>query len=1329
MGESEAWPEPIGLLPNGLSPNAGPMVPALDLERWMKAEERTAELIACIQPNPPSEERRTAVADYVQRLIAKCFPCQVFTFGSVPLKTYLPDGDIDLTAFSNNQSLKDSWATQVRDMLEKEEKDENADFSVKDVQYIQAEVKLIKCLVDNIVVDISFNQLGGLCTLCFLEEVDNLISQDHLFKRSVILIKAWCYYESRILGAHHGLISTYALETLVLYIFHVFNNSFAGPLEVLYRFLEFFSNFDWDNFCVSLWGPVPISSLPDVTAESPRKDGGELLLSKLFLDACSSVYAVFPGGQETYGQPFVSKHFNVIDPLRVNNNLGRSVSKGNFYRIRSAFAFSAKRITRLLDCPKENLVSEVNQFFINTWGRHGSGNRPDASGTNLWRLKLSTTHNLLETEDSKSNIIGRNANHSSSDHEAQNDGNRKRFGSSHGNKYSSGSPSQVVEPSHAQSQESLVKIGTLKDQADIEENFNQGVLPNGNLRHLKSDLLSNDAHGRFLFARTHSSPELTDSYGNTASHLKPSRAAENSQVQASFTKVENSNRRKNIGSENGTTYSGRSLNDGSTAVRFAPLTQDLDPVDSDNGSNHHQQSCLDGPNEELSSSTSISGMQQEEQDLVNMMSSANLNGFSGQVPFPYNLASTYLPFPASPLLASMGYSQRNMPAMFPTNGQLANPSFADLKFPHGLVTSHLTPYFPGYAMSSTQEDAAERSNDNYVPMLMNPGDLENDARPTGAFDIGSRNHERLHQDDKFQKKASDVNFVAPSWVSSSGHYFKEQSHATNRYESVLEADNLQFQDDRGGEYYADERSVSSRFSSAAHMDSHRSKTSSESSWDGSSQSMKEKRGNKGVSAESAMTFDKGKLFSGTIPNQTEADELEWNSVKNMATEITSRSSGPQAVTSFPEFHNSYHEASHASSSDLISPVAPMVIGPDSRKRMPDDSRLVPFYPTGPPIPFLTMLPVYNVPRGTGHSDASTNHFARLEAFANSDSEPNLYSQGGPYQSEDLSTSSSLRGMDTVVIQKKPKSDILNGDFASHWQNLQFGRFCQNPRNENGPPIYPSPLMVPPLYLQGGFPLDGSGRPLSANMNIISQLIGYGPRVSAVVPGQSASSGPPNVYQGFVDEVPRQRNGTGTYLPNPKISTRERNSSGIRRGSYNNNRNDNHGGREGNWNVNAKSRVAPSSINRGQAEKLNSRLDRLPSEGRADRAWSSHRHDSHHSYQPQNGPLRSNLSNSGPPNLAYGMYSLPAMRSDRVSPNDPNVPPVVMMYPSHQNSNFGSHQEQLEFGSMVPLGFPGTEQPQPNEGSRLRGSLNGPGLHGRSDHWSSPDQPSSPHHRR
>lgn len=45
---------------------------------------------------------------------------------------------------------------------------------------------------------------------------------------------------------------------------------------------------------------------------------------------------------------------------------------GNFFRIRSAFAYGAETMVRLLDCPQEDLVTEVNMFFVNTWKRHGS---------------------------------------------------------------------------------------------------------------------------------------------------------------------------------------------------------------------------------------------------------------------------------------------------------------------------------------------------------------------------------------------------------------------------------------------------------------------------------------------------------------------------------------------------------------------------------------------------------------------------------------------------------------------------------------------------------------------------------------------------------------------------------------------------------------------------------------------------------------------------------------------------------------------------------------------------------------------------------------------
>ena len=48
-------------------------------------------------------------------------------------------------------------------------------------------------------------------------------------------VKAWCYYESRLLGAHHGLISTYALETMVLYIFNLYHTQLHSPLRARAR--------------------------------------------------------------------------------------------------------------------------------------------------------------------------------------------------------------------------------------------------------------------------------------------------------------------------------------------------------------------------------------------------------------------------------------------------------------------------------------------------------------------------------------------------------------------------------------------------------------------------------------------------------------------------------------------------------------------------------------------------------------------------------------------------------------------------------------------------------------------------------------------------------------------------------------------------------------------------------------------------------------------------------------------------------------------------------------------------------------------------------------
>ncbi|KAH0460991.1 hypothetical protein IEQ34_008566 [Dendrobium chrysotoxum] len=392
-------PKGVDFVPVGYSspeshpPNPNPS--AIETSVWWQAELAALGIIRRIHPTLASELRRNNVVESLHKLIGIdvgfpsylglalfCFALFVatfvviFPFGSFPLRTYLPNGDIDLTAIGFPSS-EEALSYDVLAVLEREEHNKDSEFELKNVRHINAEVKLVKCLVQNISIDISFNQIGGLSTLCFFEQVDRFIGKDHLFKRSILLIKAWCYYESHILGSQYGLLSTYAMETLILYIFHLFHSSLDGPLAVLYRFLYYYSKFDWEKYCISLHGPLSLSSLTPLSVETFDNDGGDLLLTEEFLRSCVDSFSVPVQGSEGNSRPFTRKHLNIVDPLRANNNLGRSVSLGGFFRIRSALAYGARKLGHLLLLPACSIRDEINMFFMSTLDKNGGGERPD----------------------------------------------------------------------------------------------------------------------------------------------------------------------------------------------------------------------------------------------------------------------------------------------------------------------------------------------------------------------------------------------------------------------------------------------------------------------------------------------------------------------------------------------------------------------------------------------------------------------------------------------------------------------------------------------------------------------------------------------------------------------------------------------------------------------------------------------------------------------------------------------------------------------------------------------------------------------------------------
>ena len=64
------------------------------------------------------------------------------------------------------------------------------------------------------------------------------------------------------------------------------------------------------------------------TVETPQNVGSGLLLGQEVLKNTIDVFPVSNWAKESSEQAFLKKYLNIIDPLKQNNNVGRSVSKG-----------------------------------------------------------------------------------------------------------------------------------------------------------------------------------------------------------------------------------------------------------------------------------------------------------------------------------------------------------------------------------------------------------------------------------------------------------------------------------------------------------------------------------------------------------------------------------------------------------------------------------------------------------------------------------------------------------------------------------------------------------------------------------------------------------------------------------------------------------------------------------------------------------------------------------------------------------------------------------------------------------------------------------------
>eukprot|EP01038_Epipyxis_sp_PR26KG_P017414 gene17414-24071_t len=98
---------------------------------------------------------------------------------------------------------------------------------------------------------LSPNNVSSLLLSAVVEIVNNMIGKDHLFKKSIVLIKSWCLNEA--LSISKDAVELFTNEVIIVMLLWLFTNridsgiSIECPFDALVYFLEDFSKFDWEN--------------------------------------------------------------------------------------------------------------------------------------------------------------------------------------------------------------------------------------------------------------------------------------------------------------------------------------------------------------------------------------------------------------------------------------------------------------------------------------------------------------------------------------------------------------------------------------------------------------------------------------------------------------------------------------------------------------------------------------------------------------------------------------------------------------------------------------------------------------------------------------------------------------------------------------------------------------------------------------------------------------------------------------------------------------------------------------------------------------------------
>eukprot|EP01034_Spumella_vulgaris_P033476 gene33476-41311_t len=157
------------------------------------------ELLVGLLPTQEQLQNRKTTELWIYDTLNSGVSCKSFLVGASLNGLVLPDESVEITQiFPKNQAV--NWALRTNEILVAEATKQHATKpTIIDMDEIKVSIKhnTLQSTINETNFVFTPNNVRGMFFSAIVEEIDHIVGAEGLFKRSVLLIKAWLTYESR----------------------------------------------------------------------------------------------------------------------------------------------------------------------------------------------------------------------------------------------------------------------------------------------------------------------------------------------------------------------------------------------------------------------------------------------------------------------------------------------------------------------------------------------------------------------------------------------------------------------------------------------------------------------------------------------------------------------------------------------------------------------------------------------------------------------------------------------------------------------------------------------------------------------------------------------------------------------------------------------------------------------------------------------------------------------------------------------------------------------------------------------------------------------------